>query len=96
MNRSKIIALCVAMATSGLMFEAAARPPAFSAIDNDGDGQVSLTEFQAMHAKREAMRAKRMTVEERFARIDADGDGFLTESELAAMGRKHGPRERRE
>lgn len=89
MNRSKIIALCVAMATSGLMFEAAARPPAFSAIDNDGDGQVSLTEFQAMHAKR-------MTVEERFARIDADGDGFLTETELAAMGRKHGPRERRE
>jgi len=89
MNRNKIIALCVAMATGGLMFEAAARPPAFSAIDGDGDGQVSLSEFQEMHAKR-------MTVEERFARLDADGDGFLSETELAAGGRKHGPRERRE
>lgn len=89
MNRSKTLALCVAMATCGLMFEAAARPPAFSDVDTDGDGRVSLSEFQERHAKR-------MTVEERFARMDADGDGYLTETELAAAGRKHGPRERRE
>lgn len=89
MNRSKALALCLAMASSGLMFEAAARPQAFSAIDNDQDGRVSLAEFQEMHAKR-------MTVEERFARMDADGDGYLTESELAASGRRHGPRERRD
>lgn len=89
MNRSKLLALCFAMATCGLMFEAAARPPAFSDIDNDQDGRVSLSEFQAMHAKR-------MTVEERFARMDADGDGYLTASELRASGHRHGPRERRE
>lgn len=89
MNRSKNLALCVAMASCGLMFEAAARPPAFSDIDNDKDGRVSLSEFQEMHAMR-------MTVEERFARMDADGDGYLTESELRASGRKHRPRDRKE
>lgn len=89
MNRNKTLALCLAIVTCGLMFEAAARPPAFPDVDSDRDGRVSLSVFQAMHAKR-------MTVEERFARMDADGDGYLTESELAAARRKHGPRERKE
>jgi len=47
-------------------------------MDTDGDGAVSLPEFQAMG-------------EERFARLDTDGDGLLTMEELAA-GRRHGGR----
>lgn len=88
MNRNIPLALCAAIAM-GLTFEAAARPPAFADIDSDQDGRVSLAEFQEMHARR-------MTVEERFARLDANSDGYLSETEIAARMRKHGPRERKE
>ena len=44
-------------------------------MDTDGDGAVSLAEFQARRAE---------VTEERFTRLDSDGDGLLTSQELAA------------
>jgi len=44
-------------------------------MDTDGDGVVSLAEFQARGAE---------VTEERFTRLDSDGDGLLTSQELAA------------
>ncbi len=52
-------------------------------MDTDGDGGVSLAEFQARSAE---------VTEERFARLDSDGDGLLTSQELAA---RRGHREHR-
>lgn len=44
-------------------------------MDTDGDGVVSLAEFQARRAE---------VAEERFTRLDGNGDGLLTSEELAA------------
>jgi Ca2+-binding EF-hand superfamily protein len=56
-----------------------AQPP----VDSDGDGRISLQEFQARGA-------------ERFARLDADGDGYLTREEIqgAREGFRSAGRER--
>lgn len=83
MNRKKTLAVCIAVAAGALALEAGARPPAFSDIDGDKDGRVSLSEFQAKHA-------------ERFARLDANSDGYLSETELAEARGKRRSRERRE
>ncbi len=83
MNRQKYLVLCIAVAAGGFALDAAARPPAFSDIDGDKDGRVSLSEFQAKHA-------------ERFASLDTDGDGYLSETELVEARGKRRPRERRE
>lgn len=45
--------------------------PAFSTLDTDGDGNVTLEEMQARG-------------EARFAEVDTDGDGGLSEAELIA------------
>jgi len=61
-------------------------------LDLNGDGAVSLEEFQAARARADAAR---------FAELDRDGDGLLTSDELAArrgerraaaeQGRHQGP-----
>lgn len=43
-------------------------------MDGDGDGKISLKEFQ---------KARTEQITERFHRFDKDGDGFLTQEELA-------------
>ncbi len=48
-------------------------------FDADGDGSLSLSEFEALHA---AM--TRETTVDRFQHLDADGDGQITKSEMAA------------
>ena len=45
--------------------------PAFSTLDTDGDGSVTLAEMQARG-------------DARFAEVDTDGDGGLSEAELTA------------
>lgn len=59
---------------------AVAAPPLRA--DKNGDGTVSLEEYQ---------QAASAAAAERFARLDANGDGQLTADELQA-GRRHGPR----
>ena len=67
---------------------AAAEHRGLAAADTDGDGQVSLAEFEAAHAAR---------VRERFARMDDNADGLLSADEVEqhARGRHHGPRRHR-
>jgi len=62
-------------------------------FDADGDGSLSLAEFEALHA---AM--IRETTVDQFQHLDADGDGRITEAEMAAPAKrmnmrkmKHGP-----
>ena len=78
----------------------------FAAADTDGNGMLSLAEFEAMHNKRqEKMKerlgdkydpekaAKRPSAAKIFERLDADANGSVTKEEMAA-GRAKG-RERR-
>jgi hypothetical protein len=51
----------------------------FKALDTDGDGMVSRTEFEAEH---ERMRAQRLAA---FDAADTDKDGRLTPKEMAAF-----------
>ncbi|MDX5370601.1 MAG: calcium-binding protein, partial [Alphaproteobacteria bacterium] len=52
-------------------------------FDADGDGSLSLAEFEALHA---AM--IRETMVDRFQHLDADGNGRITESEMGAPARR--------
>lgn len=52
-------------------------------MDTNGDGAVSLEEFQAARAQVAA---------ERFAKLDVDGDGLLTPEELRAGFERRGHR----
>lgn len=52
-------------------------------FDADGDGSLSLAEFEALHA---AM-IREMTVD-RFQHLDADGDGRITANEMGAPARR--------
>ncbi|MEW4461927.1 Ca2+-binding EF-hand superfamily protein [Labrenzia sp. MBR-25] len=52
-------------------------------FDADGDGTLSLSEFETLHA---AM--IRDTTVDRFQHLDADGDGKITEAEMAAPARR--------
>lgn len=54
-----------------------------SGFDADGDGSLSLTEFEALHA---AM--IRETTVDRFQHLDADGDGRITETEMGVPARR--------
>lgn len=77
MKTMNVLALCL---TSGFGAAVFAQGP----LDRNGDGAVSLEEFQAARASAAA---------ERFAELDADGDGLLTDEELATRrdGRRFGP-----
>jgi len=65
-----------------------ARVARLTAMDANGDGQVSVEEMRAAH---QARRAEHLTA--RFARLDADGDGVLSKAEFeaqpAARARNH-------
>lgn len=50
-----------------------------SEFDSDGDGNLSITEFEALHS---AMIREMMV--DRFQYLDADGDGAVTPEEMAA------------
>ena len=52
-------------------------------FDSDGDGTLSLAEFEALHA---AM--IRETTVDRFQHLDADGDGRITDAEMGAPARR--------
>lgn len=52
-------------------------------FDADGDGSLSLTEFETLHA---AM--IRETMVDRFQHLDADGDGSITETEMGAPAQR--------
>lgn len=52
-------------------------------FDADGDGTMSLSEFETLHS---AM--IRETMVDRFQHLDADGDGRITADEMAAPARR--------
>lgn len=52
-------------------------------FDADGDGSLSLAEFEALHAT-----MIRETTVDRFQHLDADGDGRITETEMGAPARR--------
>ncbi len=54
-------------------------------FDADGDGSLSLAEFETLHAA-----LIRETTVDRFQHLDADGDGRITETEMAAPARRMG------
>lgn len=57
-----------------------ARVARLTAMDANGDGQVSAEEMRAAHQARRAQR-----LDTRFARLDADGDGVLSKAEFEAQ-----------
>lgn len=58
---------------------AAAMQARLTEFDADGDGNLSLSEFEALHS---AMIRESMV--DRFQHLDADGDGAVTPAEMAA------------
>ncbi|WP_027142106.1 acid-shock protein [Mesorhizobium sp. WSM3626] len=57
------------------------REKAIMAADTDGDGKISLLEWQAFQAKRNVRHAPAKS----FARIDSNHDGFIDRAELDAF-----------
>lgn len=57
-----------------------ARVARLTAMDANGDGEVSVEEMRAAHQARRAQR-----LDTRFARLDADGDGVLSKAEFEAQ-----------
>ena len=57
-------------------------------FDADGDGSLSLAEFEALHTTM----IRDMTVD-RFQHLDADGDGRVTADEMGAPARRMETRE---
>jgi len=63
-------------------------PPAFTAMDQNGDGQVSADEFGLFRAQRMAARAaegrplRNAAQAPTFASLDTNGDGSLTPAEV--------------
>lgn len=52
-------------------------------FDTDGDGNLSLSEFEALHS---AMIREKMV--DRFQHLDADGDGAVSPAEMAAPAKR--------
>jgi len=52
-------------------------------FDANGDGLLSLSEFEALHAA-----VNRETTVDRFQHLDADGDGQITAKEIAAPSQR--------
>ena len=67
-------------AAIGLLLAGAAwtARPGPESMDTDGDGSISLAEFENAHLER---------AREHFARLDADGDGMLAADELQRPAR---------
>ena len=57
----------------------------FTAVDTDGDGKISKTEFVA-YSKNRGMEEK--AANDRFAALDTDKNGSLSREEFAAAGKK--------
>lgn len=74
-----LLVAALAVVTSTVVLADWGRPD-FSSLDSNGDGVVSLSEF-------EAGAPKPPTPAEIFSRIDSDGDGSLTEAEFEGEGR---------
>ena len=96
-----ILIITVVIAIAMLPFVAKAEsqqrhsPPAFSDIDEDGDGFISEEEFNSFRAARMAARAeagkpmKGAATHPAFGDLDTDGDGMLSEAELIAGQKAH-------
>ena len=72
--KTPILIIAMAIGASLSMSEASAQgrePVDFATLDADGNGQITLEDFEATRAAR-------------FAEIDSDGDGTLSEAELIA------------
>ena len=52
-------------------------------FDADGDGTLSLSEFETLHAA-----LARETTVDQFQHLDADGDGKITQTEMVAPARR--------
>jgi Ca2+-binding EF-hand superfamily protein len=73
----------------------------FSAMDSDGDGSVTQSEFTAFQSKmsasnastllaaQEGQRPDRPSAEDMLAETDTNGDGSISKDELAAVLEKH-------
>ena len=57
----------------------------FAEADADGNGALSVTEFEVFKTA-----IKRERTERKFAKLDADADGQVTQAELDAARQKHG------
>ncbi len=96
LGRSAAIALGIAalLGLSGLALaqppQVMPGPPAFAAIDGDGDGLVTADEFTQFRAQRMADRAaqgrpmRNAANAPAFETLDTDGDGLLTPAEMTA------------
>ncbi len=68
--------------SSALDYTRQRREEMFAKIDNDGDGQFSLEEFEA--AKPADAPAGAPSSTDLFSQMDSDADGFVTEDEFAS------------
>jgi len=100
--RKSISLVLLALATGGLMsisVQAAENakhgPPAFADFDLDGDGFISVDEFNTFRGQRmaahvaEGKKMKGAASAPAFTDIDTDGDGQLNPEELAAAQKDH-------
>ncbi len=62
----------------------ARRDEMFAKVDQNGDGSLDKTEFQAMAEKMAERTGESMNVDEMFTQMDANSDGKLDQSELEA------------
>jgi Ca2+-binding EF-hand superfamily protein len=96
-----ILIITVIIAIAMLPFVAKAEsqqrhsPPAFSDIDENGDGSISEEEFNSFRAARLAAMAeagkpmKGAATAPAFSDLDTDGNGMLNEAELIAGQNAH-------
>ena len=71
-TRSWLVIPLLALAGAAIAAEGSAQT--LEALDSDGDGRISATEYTASPGKTRS----------EFTRIDRDGDGYLTAAEIDA------------